>query len=157
MTYHRTSFGQITEGEATTKDASILQTELNRRGFNVGTVDGIFGDRSRAALNAALAAAGQPATYAVASDRRSVTFPSATWAAVVALPIRSTTSTTRIATSTSRPPASAPPSTPALVPALEVPAESGMPWGWILGGVALAGAGIWFYTRPVPGGRMRGA
>lgn len=128
-----------------------LQTVLLSKGFNPGTIDGVWGRNTAGALQQASRAASAPALEegdAVGSaDKRSVTLPSAVWAAIRALP-------NRAAPRQAAPPAAAITVTD-IAPEIEGEGlPSWLPWG--IGAAALLGVGGYFIWKGQKrGGRRR--
>lgn len=132
-----------------------VQQALIRAGFDVGPAgaDNDWGPATAGAFVAARGRTSLPFVYTVAPDKRSVSMPSDAWLAIQTLPAappaRPGTTTTRTTTtpggSTIGPDTYLPPE----------PATSGGPnlLPWILGGVALAAIGAYFYFTPAKGSR----
>jgi hypothetical protein len=144
-----------TTSAAAELSATEVQRALIRAGFSVGRsgADGEFGTNSRAALDAAISRLGLSAPYTVSTDRRTVSLPANVWAAIQALPARAPSGGGGGGGRTPAAEEVAPPPPPP--PDEAAGGFLSTPWPWVIGGVALAGAGAWLLlSSPSKGSAM---
>jgi hypothetical protein len=164
MGYHHTGTGDVGIGGSSTISVTTraVQQALIRAGLDVGPAgaDNEWGGYTSSAFLTARGRTSLPFVYQIAPDRHSVSMPSDAWLAIQTLPAAPPA---RPGTTVPRPgPA---PDGGSIGPALDpivLPDSSGpnlLPW--IIGGIALAGIGAYFYftpgkkARPVAANRRR--